>query len=117
MTFAQLQDYLSEARPGDPEVDGCVTGKIYSDMREQIVISLEASKNYLKLEKGSFEIFGYDFLIDNNLGTWLVEVNTNPCYDEPSSILKMFIPRMMNDALKLTIDICFGTKKGMPAYK
>lgn len=34
MTFAQLQDYLSEARPGDPEVDGCVTGKIYNDMRE-----------------------------------------------------------------------------------
>jgi hypothetical protein len=46
-----------------------------------------------------------------------VEVNTNPCFDEPSALLKMFIPRMINDALKLTIDVCFGARKGMPAYK
>lgn len=44
MTFAQLQEYMS-AHIEDPAVEGCVTGKIYNDMREQIVISLEASKN------------------------------------------------------------------------
>ena len=69
------------------------------------------------MEKGSFELFGYDFLIDNRLGAWLVEVNTNPCLEEASSYLKAFIPRMINDALKLTIDVCFVAKKGMANYK
>ena len=26
----------------------------------------------------SFEIFGYDFIIDLGLDLWLIEVNTNP---------------------------------------
>lgn len=28
--------------------------------------------------KNIFELFGYDFLIDEDLRTWLIEVNTNP---------------------------------------
>ncbi len=27
----------------------------------------------------SFEIFGLDFLIDDNFKVWLIEANTNPC--------------------------------------
>ena len=40
---------------------------------------------------------------------FLIEVNTNPCIEESSSILKALIPRMINDALKLTIDVVFPT--------
>lgn len=28
-----------------------------------------------------FEIFGYDFMLDENLKVYLIEVNTNPCLD------------------------------------
>lgn len=35
---------------------------------------------------------------------WLIEVNTNPCIEESSELLKSYIPRMLNDAFKLTID-------------
>lgn len=35
---------------------------------------------------------------------WLIEVNTNPCIEESSPLLEMLIPRMLNDAFKLTID-------------
>jgi D-alanine-D-alanine ligase-like ATP-grasp enzyme len=50
------------------------------------------------------EIFGYDFIIDSALKPWLIEVNTNPCLEESSSLLKILIPRMLDDALKLTLD-------------
>ena len=33
---------------------------------------------------GCFEIFGYDFMVDQDFTTWLIEVNTNPCLDESS---------------------------------
>jgi D-alanine-D-alanine ligase-like ATP-grasp enzyme len=57
------------------------------------------------------EIFGYDFILDEDLNPWLIEVNTNPCLEESSTLLKTLIPRMIDDALKLTVDIIFPPKK------
>ena len=54
-----------------------------------------------------FEIFGYDFMIDSALNPWLIEVNTNPCLEESNSLLKMIVPRMLDDAFKLTVDHLF----------
>lgn len=61
--------------------------------------------------KFSMEIFGYDFILDVNIRPWLIEVNTNPCLEESSNLLKCLIPRMIDDALKLTLDIVFPLKK------
>jgi hypothetical protein len=41
---------------------------------------------------------------------YLLEVNTNPGLEESSNLIKMLIPRMIDDALKLTIDNIFDTK-------
>ena len=57
--------------------------------------------------KFCFEIFGYDFMIDENLKSWLIEVNTNPCLEETSKLLKEYIPRMIDDAFKLTLDLVY----------
>ena len=46
-------------------------------------------------------------MIDSDFNTWLIEVNTNPCLEESSALLKMYIPRMVDDAFKLTIDEIF----------
>ena len=74
-----------------------------------------------KLNQGNrkfcMEIFGYDFIIDSNLKPWLIEVNTNPCLEESSSLLKVLIPRMLDDALKLTLDQVFPPKRLKPQQK
>ena len=78
-----------------------------------IVDSLKSVESKLNphSRKFCFEIFGYDFIIDENLKPWLIEVNTNPCLEESSTLLKFYIPRMIDDALKLTIDVIFPSKK------
>ena len=43
-------------------------------------------------------------MIDDNLQPWLIEVNTNPDLEESSGLLKSLIPRMIDDAFKLTLD-------------
>ena len=64
--------------------------------------------------KYCFEIFGYDFMIDANGHPWLIEVNTNPCIEESSPILQKLIPRMLDDAFKLTLDIIFPIQESNP---
>jgi len=46
-------------------------------------------------------------MIDENLKSWLIEVNTNPCLEETSKLLKEYIPRMIDDAFKLTLDLVY----------
>lgn len=57
--------------------------------------------------KECFELFGYDFIIDAELDVWLIECNTNPCLEENSSVVQMLLPRMLDDAFKLTLDVVF----------
>ena len=57
--------------------------------------------------KFCMEIFGYDFMVDSAMKPWLIEVNTNPCLEESNKLLRDLIPRMLDDAFKLTIDMMF----------
>jgi len=59
---------------------------ILSKMRLYTMISLQAVKKKLNSSRRihCFEIFGYDFIIDNDFNTFLIEANTNPCLEESS---------------------------------
>ena len=70
---------------------------IVSKIKEDMLIAMSSVKRKINLfeRKYSFEIFGFDFIIDENFNTWLIEVNTNPCLEESSPLLAMLIPRMI----------------------
>lgn len=56
-------------------------------------------------------MFGYDFLIDEDLRTWLIEVNTNPYFGTPNDFIKGLLPKMIDDMLDLKIDGIFKPTK------
>jgi hypothetical protein len=60
-----------------------------------------------RANKHCFELFGYDFILDEGLTPWLIEVNTNPSLEESGKLLSMLLPRMLNDLFKLTVDKVF----------
>lgn len=66
-------------------------------MKQLAWASLQSVKRKLNLSQRKYcmEIFGYDFIIDEDLKTWLIEVNTNPCIEESSGLLKCLLPRML----------------------
>lgn len=79
-------------------------------MKSLILRSVLATRKIIDPQKrrGCFELFGYDFIIDEDFNTWLIEVNTNPCIEESSRILKVLLPRMIDDMLKLSLDAYFS---------
>ncbi len=48
--------------------------RIASDVIKSVYVNLDPKRC-----RDNFEIFGLDFMIDENIKTWLIEVNTNPC--------------------------------------
>lgn len=35
----------------------------------------------VNMRKNTFEIFGFDFMIDNNFNPWIIEINSSPAMD------------------------------------
>ena len=84
---------------------------ILPKIKEIIKFTFESVKNKINPmeRKYCFEIFGFDFMLDCNFQPFLIEVNTNPGLEESSPLIKMLVPRMLDDALRLTLDKEFGT--------
>ena len=51
-----------------------------------------------------FELFGFDFLIDEDWRTWLIECNTNPYLGIPNQFIKDLMPQMVDDMLSIILD-------------
>ena len=107
MSFKDFQEYLY-AHYGNIRL-----ASILAVMKSQITASLLAVKGKLNsnLRLNCFEIFGYDFIIDACFKPWLIEVNTNPCLELSSPLLEQIIPRMIDDALELTVGVVFPSPK------
>jgi tubulin polyglutamylase TTLL1 len=55
------------------------------------IAGLTVKSTWLGLNKESrdknFELFGLDFMVDEDFKPWLIEVNTNPCLEMSSPVL------------------------------
>lgn len=114
LSYAEFHDYLQKTY-GDVD--------FYKEILPQIKDTIKdtALATYMKLDPNrkthSFEILGYDFLIDTMYKVWLIEVNTNPCLELSSPYLETLIPKMVDNAFCLTVDQIFpgeymdGSKK------
>ena len=69
----ELQKYLDEKFHWD-----VWTEDIMPQMHTLVINSLKCVADKLGTHKGSFEIFGYDIMIDEDLNPWLLEVNSSP---------------------------------------
>jgi hypothetical protein len=84
---------------------------IFPKIKNIIKLCFQSVKSKInsKNREYTFEIFGFDFMIDCNFEPFLIEINTNPGLEESSPLIKMLIPRMLDDALRLTVDKEFDT--------
>ena len=68
-----------------------------------------SAKNTLNPNKrrNSFELFGFDFMIDEDFRVWLIEVNTNPYIGIHNNSMKHILPEMFASLVKITVDHLF----------
>ena len=85
---------------------------IMEKVKNIISISMKSVKDKINKKNRNycFEIFGYDFMMDTDFNVYLLEVNSNPGLEISSPWIKAIVPRMVDDALRLTLDEVFPTK-------
>lgn len=73
-------------------------------------IRIKAEMFSTKRMKNCFELFGFDFMIDEDLRVWLIEANRNPGFGLPTDKAKSLIDSMVDEMLTLVVDPLFSPK-------
>ena len=104
LSYAEFERFLKNHHP---KVD--FWKDIWPQIRQITIDTFRATWGKLDPKRRcyTFEILGYDFMIDSNFHVWLIEVNTNPCLSLCSAHLSKLIPAMLDNAYRLVLDPYF----------
>ena len=107
--FFEFQNFLDEYYS---EKKYNIKKNLIPQIKDIIKLTMRSAKYKINKNRRNyqFEIFGYDFMMDSKFNLFLIEINTNPGLEESSPWIKLIVPRMLDDALRLTIDQLFETK-------
>lgn len=100
---------LAELRTALGEVtgDGNYWEKsLLPELRSMILHCLRAAETGIVQREGCFELYGFDFLIGEDLRPWLLEVNLSPACEARTPWLVAVLDRMAHRLTSLLLDGC-----------
>ncbi|XP_028393801.1 uncharacterized protein LOC114518086 [Dendronephthya gigantea] len=109
-SLEQLQEYVSKSSNNALPSDWMATS--FTKRMQEIMLHCFQSVRY-KLERklGYFDLLGFDFMLDEDLKVWLIEINVNPALHTNCKILSDVIPELVDSTLKLVLEVFEKSKK------
>eukprot|EP00586_Coscinodiscus_wailesii_P015388 CAMPEP_0172516592 /NCGR_PEP_ID=MMETSP1066-20121228/277483_1 /TAXON_ID=671091 /ORGANISM="Coscinodiscus wailesii, Strain CCMP2513" /LENGTH=521 /DNA_ID=CAMNT_0013298147 /DNA_START=67 /DNA_END=1632 /DNA_ORIENTATION=- len=95
----EFQKWLMH-KTGVDHWNSSILGQIRDIVRHTIIC---AQGSGVKPRKNSWELYGYDFMIDDQYKPWLIEINASPACDYSTEVTKSFIQRALPDILKVVL--------------
>ena len=78
--------------------------EIHEKIKNAIICSFYAAHQEIKQRFNSHELYGYDFMIDEDFNVYLIEVNASPALDYSTKITERAVKDMVKDLIKIVID-------------
>ena len=104
--FYDFQKFIDEKYP---QKNYKIKKELYNQIKTIVSISMMSVRYQINKNRRNyqFEIFGYDFMLDEDFNLFLIEINDDPGIEESSPWIQIIVPRMLDDALRLTLDQIF----------
>jgi tubulin--tyrosine ligase len=101
MWYSEFDTYLREISGGEVEL----RRDILPQINDIVVHTLLAGKEQLKLDEtasySSFNLFGYDFMVDTDYNVTLIEVNSSP------AVAEKLLPKLTEDLVQIVFDSAY----------
>lgn len=102
LSLVEFQKYLDDLPGNTLNVEEHIRPQIRDLMADCIKAAVDRL-NPRNIEH-CFEVFGFDFMIDEAGRAWVIEVNTNPALEPCNAYLGKLIPKMLEEAFQLSLD-------------
>ena len=86
------------------EASGGDYGALVRGMEDAVVQSLASAQDSVEHRRGSWELYGYDFMVDEDMKPWLIEINSSPACDYSTAVTERYVRRGLVDLLKVVLD-------------
>lgn len=97
-----FNDFTRLMRTQNPDVDFDMHRDIVPQIKKLVTDTFRSVVTKIDPERlqNGFELFGYDFMIDENYRLYLIEVNTNPSLELCSPLISRIIPELLDNCFK-----------------
>ena len=75
------------------------------EIKRVLFYTYPAAKKKLMAKKGTYELLGCDFVVDENCKPYLLEVNTNPAMFTDTKVQKELIPKVAENTLEIALGL------------
>lgn len=79
--------------------------KVYAGFRENLIAVVLASLDETNLCENCFELYGCDFMLDNECTPILIEINSTPDLSASTEVTARICPMVMEDCIKVVVDL------------
>lgn len=81
------------------------TEKMQPRMKEIAKMTLGCAVDMIEHRKNSWELYGFDFMVDDEYNPWLIEVNSSPACDYSTPTTERYVQKALVELLSVTLDM------------
>ena len=94
----QFREYLQQREGKD------VWPEIQNKIKKVVIYALECAKHKIIKRKNSWEILGFDIMIDDLLNVYLIEINLSPDWTYSTKITEKLVKIASEDIIRIVVD-------------
>jgi hypothetical protein len=104
-SFEDFGNYLKWATKQSGKEEDILLHKIQPRMKEIAIYTLLCASEMIEHRKNSWELYGFDFMVDDNYNTWLIEVNSSPACDYSTKVTERYVQKALVELLSVVLDV------------